>query len=71
MFSEQSKKSLIVFIVYGLIMAVLAWLGYQVSKTTMNIGASVGSLLGGLVGLMIGIVLWVKVGQKFVETTQV
>lgn len=68
--SEQTKV-LLVYIFYGVIVALLAWVGYISFKYSVKIGSMLGSVLGGLVGLALVCFLWVKVGQKYVETTSV
>jgi|LakMenEpi03Aug12_release.lakeMendotaPanAssembly.Ray.scaffolds.fasta_scaffold5981300_1 hypothetical protein len=66
---SEHVKALIVYVFYGLLIALLAWVGFITAKYSTKIGSSVGSLIGGLIGLGLSIFLWIWVGRKFVETT--
>lgn len=71
MFDEQSRKTLLIFMFYGLVIAMLAWLGYLTAKFTTKIGSNIGSLVGGLAGFGLAVFLWFKIGEKYAGTTAI
>lgn len=70
MASEQ-VKTLMIYVIYGIIIGLLAWLGYITAKYSLKIGNNIGSAIGGIIGIVFCIFLWFKVGERFAKTTSV
>lgn len=63
MFDFESLK---VFLFYGILVALLGWLGYLLTKVTTKIGRELGGILGMIAGVVLSIYLWKKYGQAYV-----
>jgi hypothetical protein len=69
MASEQ-VKTLMVYLFYGIVIGITAWLGYLTAKFSLKVDSNLGSIIGGIIGLLFSIFLWFKIGKKYVETTK-
>lgn len=60
-------KSFGIFLFYGLVIAVMAWLGYHFTKLLVNVSSEIGAFLGTLVGIGVVVLLYIYIGKKYME----
>lgn len=54
----MNTKVLLVFLFYGIISSILAWIGFMQKK---DLGAAIGYIIGSI----ISVILWNKYGKKY------
>jgi len=59
--------SLGVFLLVGLTIGFMTWLGYHFTQLAVNVSKNVGAVIGAIVGILISLGFWFWMGQKLVE----
>ena len=62
-------KSFGVFLFYGVVVALLAWLGFHFSRMVVNVSSEVGAFIGSAIGLVAVVLLYMYFGKKYIESS--
>lgn len=64
---NKHLKAFGVFMFYALVVGLLAYAGWAITKKVGKISSDIGSFIGGIIGFVLCIVLWIYFGKKLVE----
>lgn len=57
-----------IFIFYGIIIGIMAFIGFTISEGSNNISQNVATNVGYVIGVIISIILWEKYGKSMAMT---
>ena len=60
-------KGLVTFLIYGLVIGALAYLGYWSAIKVAKLGADIGAIVGALLGAILIVLVWAFVGKNYVS----